>query len=80
MPETVFQGNKMYAITNPNQIATFINAELGIAALVTKISKGYAVTLWDTDAEQPVDIVRIFGSAMLDPAINYAKSLVVVPA
>ena len=72
----------MYAttITNPNQIATFINPELGIASLVTKISKGYAVTLWDTDAEQPVDIVRIFGSAMLDPAINYAKSLVVVPA
>ena len=31
-------------ITNPNQIATFVNAELGIAALVTKVSKGYAVT------------------------------------
>ena len=38
-------------ITNPNQIATFVNAEYGIAALVTKISTGYAVTLWDTDAE-----------------------------
>jgi len=62
-------------ITNPNQIATFVNAELGIAALVTKVSKGYAVTLWDTDAEQPVGGARIYGSAMLVPAINYAKEI-----
>jgi hypothetical protein len=58
-----------------NQIATFINAELGIASLVTKVTKGYAVTLWDTDAEQPVGNVRIYNSAILAPAINYAKEL-----
>jgi hypothetical protein len=62
-------------ITNPNQIATFVNADLGVAALVTKISTGYAVTLWDTDAELPVGGVRTYGSAMLSPAINYAQKL-----
>ena len=62
-------------ITNPNQIATFVNAEYGIAALVTKISTGYAVTLWDTDAEMPVGGVRTYGSALLAPAINYAQKL-----
>jgi hypothetical protein len=62
-------------ITNPNQIATFVNADLGVAALVTKISTGYAVTLWDTDAEMPVGGVRTYGSAMLSPAINYAQKL-----
>ena len=62
-------------ITNPNQIATFINAELGVAALVTKVTKGYAVTLWDTDAELPVGVVRTYGSAMLPVAINYAKEI-----
>jgi hypothetical protein len=70
----------MNATTNPNQIATFVNAELGIAALVTKIKQGYVVTLWDTDAQQPVGSANIYGSAMLDPAINYAKKLVAVPA
>lgn len=65
----------MITITNPDQIATFINAELGIAALVTKVAKGYAVTLWDTDAEQPVGGARIYGSAMLVSAINYAKDI-----
>lgn len=58
-----------------NQIATFINAELGIASLVTKVTKGYAVTLWDTDAEQPVGNVRIYKNTMLAPAINYAKEI-----
>ena len=58
-----------------NQIATFTNAKLGIASLVTKVSKGYAVTLWDTDADQPVGYVRIYNGEMLAPAINYAKEL-----
>jgi hypothetical protein len=58
-----------------NQIVTFNNAELGIMALVTKITKGYAVTLWDTNAEQPVGNVRIYGSAMLTVAIDHAKTL-----
>ena len=62
-------------ITNPNQIATFINVELGVAALVTKVTKGYAVTLWDTDAEQPVNGARIYGDRMLVAAINYAKDI-----
>jgi hypothetical protein len=62
-------------ITNPDQIATFINADLGIAALVTRVTKGFAVTLWDTDAQLPVGGSRIYGSAMLAPAINYAKEL-----
>jgi hypothetical protein len=62
-------------ITNPNQIATFVNADLGVAALVTKISTGYAVTLWDTDAGMPVGGARTYGSAMLAPAINYAQKL-----
>jgi hypothetical protein len=62
-------------ITNPDQIATFINADLGIAALVTRVTKGFAVTLWDTDAQLPVGGARIYGSAMLVPAINYAKEL-----
>jgi len=62
-------------ITNPNQIATFINVELGVAALVTKTSTGYAVTLWDTDAELPVGSIRTYGSAMLAAAINYAKDI-----
>jgi hypothetical protein len=62
-------------ISNPDQIATFINADLGIAALVTKTTKGFAVTLWDTDAQLPVGGARIYGNAMLVPAINYAKEI-----
>jgi len=66
----------IFQISNPAQIATFINAELGVAALVTKVTKGFAVTLWDTDAQLPVGGTRIYGSAMLNPAIEYAKKLV----
>lgn len=61
--------------TNPNQIATFNNGEYGVASLVTKISKGYAVTLWDTDAEMPVDGAKIFPFSMLPQAINFAKQI-----
>jgi hypothetical protein len=57
------------------QIATYLNEEYGIAALVTEISRGYAVTLLDTDAEQIVPTVRIFPLNMLDQAIVYAKKL-----
>jgi len=57
------------------QIATYINEEYGIAALVTEISRGYAVTLLDTDAEQIVPTVRIFPLDMLAQAIVYAKQL-----
>ena len=58
-----------------NQVATSLNEEYGIAALVTKISRGYAVTLLDTDAEQIVPTVRIFPFNMLDQAIVYAKQI-----
>jgi hypothetical protein len=57
------------------QIATYLNEEYGIAALVTEISRGYAVTLLDTDAEQIVPTVRIFPLNMLDQAIVYAKQI-----
>jgi len=57
------------------QIATYINEEYGIAALVTEISRGYAVTLLDTDAEQIVPTVRIFPLDMLAQAIVYAKQI-----
>lgn len=60
--------------TNPQQIATFPNAEYGIAATVTKITRGYAVTLIDTDAEQIVG-TYIYPAAMLAQAINKAKAL-----
>jgi hypothetical protein len=58
-----------------NQMATFINPFYGIASLVTKINKGYAVTLVDTDAEMIVGNVRIFPFSMLDKAVVYAKEI-----
>ena len=57
-----------------NQVATFVNVLDGIASLVTKISKGYAVTLIDTDAEQVVT-TRIYPPTMFDQAVAYAKKL-----
>jgi hypothetical protein len=45
---------------NANQIAAFPNAEYGVTSLVTKISKGYAVTLFDDDAELAVGYVTIY--------------------
>jgi len=46
-----------------SQVATFVNVLDGIASLVTKVQKGYAVTLIDTDAEQVVT-TRILGSTL----------------
>lgn len=57
------------------QIATYLNEEYGIAALVTEISRGYAVTLLDTDAEEIVPCGRIFPLNMLDQALVYAKQI-----
>jgi hypothetical protein len=57
-----------------NQVATFVNVLDGIASLVTKVSKGYAVTLIDTDAEQIVG-TKIYPPAMFDQAVAYAKKL-----
>ena len=57
-----------------SQVATFVNVLDGIASLVTKVSKGYAVTLIDTDAEQVVT-TRIYPPTMFDQAVVYAKKL-----
>jgi hypothetical protein len=57
-----------------NQVATFINVLDGIVSLVTKVQKGYAVTLIDTDAEQMVT-TRIYPPTMFDQAVAYAKKL-----
>jgi hypothetical protein len=57
-----------------NQVATFVNVLDGIASLVTKVSKGYAVTLIDTDAEQVVT-TRIYPPTMFNQAVAYAKKL-----
>ena len=56
------------------QVATFINTDYEIASLVTKITKGYAVTLLDTDAEMVV-ATRIYPVSMFDKAIAYAKKI-----
>jgi hypothetical protein len=79
MPETVFYEKEMMMTIETNQIATFANIEYGIASLVTQISKGYAVTLLDTDAEQVV-ATKIYPSNMLAQAMVYAKSLAGVAA
>lgn len=65
---------------NANQIAAFSNAEYGVTSLVTKISKGYAVTLIDDDAQLAVGYVTIYPFNMMAQAINYAKQIAGVPA
>ena len=65
----------MNANTIPaNQVATFVNPDLGIASTVTTIKKGFAVTLLDTDAEMIVG-TYIYPVAMLAQAINKAKAI-----
>mgnify|MGYP003349457282 FL=1 len=65
----------MNATTIPaNQVATFVNLDLGIASTVTTTKKGFAVTLLDTDAEMIVG-TYIYPTAMLAQAINKAKVL-----
>jgi hypothetical protein len=65
----------MTLITTPaNQVATFVNPDLGIASTVTTIKKGFAVTLLDTDAEMIVG-TYIYPAAMLAQAINKAQQL-----
>jgi hypothetical protein len=67
-------------VSSPNQIATFPNAEYGVASLVTKISKGYAVTLLDTDANEVLPNVTIYPFSMLPQALAYAKNIAGVAA
>lgn len=65
----------MTLITTPaNQVATFVNPDLGIASTVTTVKKGFAVTLLDTDAEMIVG-TYIYPAAMLAQAINKAQQL-----
>ena len=65
----------MTAATTPaNQVATFVNPDLGIASTVTTTKKGFAVTLLDTDAEMIVG-TYIYPTAMLAQAINKAQVL-----
>lgn len=58
----------------PEQIAAFPNPEFGIVSTVTKVSRGYAVTLIDTDAEFIVGC-RIFPLDRLPDAVNHAHKL-----
>jgi hypothetical protein len=57
--------------------ATFINNEFNTAAIVTEISKGFAVSLIDCDSEEIVG-TRIFPKDREADAIAYAKLLVKV--
>ena len=58
-----------------SQIASFPNVEFGITALVTKISKGYCVTLFDDDAQLVAGDCTIYPFNMLNQAVTYAKKL-----
>jgi hypothetical protein len=60
-----------FMLTLQNQ--TFINAVLGICATVTKVSKGYAVTLLDTEADDAIVGTRIYPTHMLPEALECAK-------
>jgi hypothetical protein len=60
-----------FMLTLQNQ--SFINALLGICATVTKVSKGYAVTLLDTDADDAIVGTRIYPAHMLPEALECAK-------
>lgn len=55
------------------QIATFADVANGVASIVTKTKKGFAVTFLDTDAEQIIE-TRIFPNA--DAATTYAENLI----
>lgn len=61
-------------MTTPDQLATFTNPDYGIAAIVTSIKKGFAVTFLDTDAEEIIG-VRIYPHDMAAQAIAYAQNL-----
>lgn len=51
------------------------NIDQGVESRVSVHSKGYAVTLWDLDANMAVSLVKIYPS--LEAAIASAKSMVV---
>jgi hypothetical protein len=61
-------------MTAPEQVETFTNPAYGVAAIVTRIKKGYAVTFLDTDAEAIIE-TRIYPQDMKATAIAYAQTL-----
>jgi hypothetical protein len=56
-----------------NQILTLTDPDYGLAVTVTTVSKGFAVTLIDTDAEQIVG-AKIYPDKLR--AIAYARGLI----
>lgn len=55
-------------------IATFTNEELGIAAYVAKVSRGFSVAIKDTDAGEFFPVCNIYQTEEL--AITKAKKAV----
>lgn len=54
-------------------IETYPNERDGIEARIAFRKDGFAVTLYDTDAEQTVPVIRVFGC--LESARAYAHKL-----
>ena len=52
---------------------TLIDPKFGLAAIVTRVSTGWAVTFIDTDAQDIID-ARVFSDELR--AIAYAKGLI----
>ena len=55
---------------------TFTNTNDGICATVTKVSKGYAVSLLDTDAEEGLIEGRVYPDDGLKDAVEYALAFI----
>lgn len=55
---------------------TFTNANDGICATVTKVSKGYAVSLLDTDAENGLIEGRVYPEDNFEGAVEYALAFI----
>lgn len=55
---------------------TFINTNDGICATVTKVSKGFAVSLLDIDAENGLIEGRVYPDDSLEDAVEYALAFI----
>jgi hypothetical protein len=55
---------------------TFTNANDGICATVTKVAKGYAVSLLDTDVEEGLIEGRVYPEDRLEDAVEYALAFI----
>lgn len=58
---------------NTSQVLTLTDIDYGLAVTVTKVSKGYAVTFIDTEAEAVI-ASRVFSDKLR--ALSYAHGLV----